>query len=150
MLNLVRQNDCAQAREAASARLDCELSELETARLELHLRDCAECRAYAHEIETITAGLRAAPLERPKTTVLVPHRRRIPVHAAAAAAAVLVAVAGSSFALGKALNSYGPAAPPATTAQSGLNAALAQQHLLAMLGRTRSSSQRHPGGVQAI
>ena len=74
MLNLVRQSDCAQAREAASARLDCELSELEAARFELHLRDCAECRAYAHEIETITAGLRAAPLERPKTSTLLAFR----------------------------------------------------------------------------
>src|SRR6266852_1754459 len=114
MLNLVPQSDCAQAREAASARLDCELSELEAVRLDVHLRACAECRAYADGIQTITAGLRAAPLERPEIRVIVPRRRLIPVPAAAATAAavLLTAVAGSSFAIGGMLGRQGSHVPP--------------------------------------
>ena len=87
MLSLVPQSDCAQAREGVSARLDGELSEHENARLDMHLRGCAECRAYAGEVETITAGLRATPLERPEIRVIMPHRRRIPMPPAAAATA---------------------------------------------------------------
>lgn len=65
MLTPVPTSDCLLAREAASARLDGELSELETARLELHLRDCAACSAYASELDTIAVRLRTAPWSRP-------------------------------------------------------------------------------------
>jgi len=111
MLNLVPQSDCAQAREAVSARLDSELPELDGARLDAHLRACAECRAYAAEIQTITVGLRAVPLEWPEIRVIMPRRRRVPIQTAAAAAAavVLAAIAGSSFALGRAFNGHGAA-----------------------------------------
>ena len=68
MLTPVPRSDCTAAREAASARLDGELSELEAARLDLHLRGCAECRVYAEGIQAIAAELRAAPLEPPQIT----------------------------------------------------------------------------------
>jgi predicted anti-sigma-YlaC factor YlaD len=101
MLTPVPPSDCACAREFASARLDGELAELQAAQLEVHLRSCPECRAYAVGIEVITRDLRAAPLEQPVVGVFVPQRRRrtgfVP---AAAAAAIVVAVAGSSFAIG--------------------------------------------------
>ena len=101
MLTPVPPSDCARAREAASARLDGELAELQTAQLEAHLRFCPDCRSYAAGIEAITRDLRAAALERPVVGVFVPQRRRrtgfVP---AAAAAAIVVAVAGSSFAIG--------------------------------------------------
>jgi predicted anti-sigma-YlaC factor YlaD len=132
MLNLVPQSDCAQAREAISARLDSELSELDIARLDVHLRDCAECRSYADELETITAGLRATPLERPEIRVIMPRRRRIPVPAAAAAAAavLLTAIAGSSFALGRAFNGHGGST---RTVTGSANLLPNQQQLLAQL-----------------
>ena len=136
MLNLVPQSDCAQAREAASARLDCELSELDAVRLDVHLRACAECRAYAREIETITVGLRAVPLERPEIRVIMPRRRRIrvPAAAAVAAAVVLTAVAGSSFALGRALNGQGVSARMVTgPVYLGAHADANHEHLLALL-----------------
>src|SRR5262245_25225800 len=63
MLTPVPPTECMQAREAASLRLDGELSELESVRLGLHLRDCEDCRVYAREIAAITLELRAAPLE---------------------------------------------------------------------------------------
>jgi predicted anti-sigma-YlaC factor YlaD len=138
MLNLVPKSDCAQAREAASARLDCELSELDAARLDVHLRGCAECRAYTHEIETITVGLRTAPLERPEIRVIVPLRRRIPVQAAAAVAAavVLTAVAGTSFVLGRAFNGQGVSPQTVTgAAYLAAHADANHEHLLAQLRR---------------
>jgi predicted anti-sigma-YlaC factor YlaD len=136
MLNLVPQSDCALAREAASARLDCELPELDAVRLDVHLRACAECRAYAAEIETITAGLRAVPLEWPEIRVVTPRRRRVPVQATAAAAAavVLAAIAGSSFALGRALNGHGATATTVTgPVYLGVHADANHEHLLAQL-----------------
>src|SRR5437868_15159132 len=101
MLPSVPTRECTQAREAASARLDGELSELELVRLDVHLRACGQCRHYADEIRTIASGLRTASLEQPRGRILLPQRRRVPVQAAAAAALVLAAVTGSSFALGK-------------------------------------------------
>jgi predicted anti-sigma-YlaC factor YlaD len=141
MLNLVPQSDCAQAREAVSARLDCELSELEAARLDTHLRACAECRAYSGELETFTAELRAAPLERPEIRVIMPRRRRIPMPAAAAAAAavLLTAIAGSSFALGRAFNGHSPSTRTSTRTVTGsasllgIHADANEQQLLAQL-----------------
>jgi predicted anti-sigma-YlaC factor YlaD len=88
-----------------SAQLDGELSELGSARLSAHLRDCAPCAAYALEMGTIAARLRAAALEQPARTIELPQRlRRFQVTARAAAAAVAVA-AGASLALGHALGS---------------------------------------------
>ena len=137
MLISLPTSDCLQAREAASARLDGELSELETARLELHLRDCAECHAYAAEIATIALQLRAAPLEQPLSRIELPQRRRLPVHAAVAAVALVAAVAGSSIAVGRALGPH--ASKPAATATVdllALHSDTAKQHLLAMLRGT--------------
>jgi predicted anti-sigma-YlaC factor YlaD len=152
MLNLVPQTDCAQAREAASARLDGELPELDAARLDVHLRACAECCAYAAEIETITVGLRAVPLEWPEIRVIMPRRRRVPVQAAAAAAAVVIAaIAGSSFALGRALNGHGVAAPTVTgPAYLGVHADANHEHLLAQLRTFQPDPAGQRGRVTMI
>jgi predicted anti-sigma-YlaC factor YlaD len=108
MLTPVPPTDCMLARESASARLDNELSELESARLDAHLRGCAECLAYAEEIAAIAVRLRAAALERPAERVVLPRRRslsgaRMQAAVAAAAVAVVAAVAGSAFTLGDVL-----------------------------------------------
>ncbi len=112
MLTPVPPTDCMLACESASARLDNELSELESARLDAHLRGCAECRAYAAEIGAIAVRLRGAALERPSHGVVLPRRRRVSgarLQAAVTAVAVSVvaAAAGSSFALGHVLRGHG-------------------------------------------
>ena len=122
MLTPVPPTECTRAREAASARLDGELSELELAQLDVHLAGCLECSEYAVLIEATTAQLRAAELVRPEEPILVPHlRRRLRIMPAAAAAAVIAGVAASSFALGGALGSHGPQSrPSATTTETAL------------------------------
>jgi predicted anti-sigma-YlaC factor YlaD len=153
MLNLVPQSDCAKAREAASARLDGELPELDAARLDVHLRACAECRAYAAEIGTITVGLRAVPLEWPEIRVIMPRRRRVPVHTAAAAAAavVLAAIGGSSFALGRAFNGHGAATRTVTgAAYLGVHADANHERLLAQLRAFQQVPVGQRGRVMTI
>jgi predicted anti-sigma-YlaC factor YlaD len=137
MLTSFPPNDCAQAREAASVRLDNELSELDAARLDVHLGTCAECSNYAREIEILTAELRAATLERPGNSVVLPNRRRIPMRAAAAAAAVVALLTVSSLALGRAFNGRGSPAQTVTgsTFSTGIHADANanEQHLMAQL-----------------
>jgi predicted anti-sigma-YlaC factor YlaD len=141
-----------QAREAASLRLDGELFELEAVRLGLHLRDCADCRAYARELGAIATTLRSAPLEEPRFEVFALHRRSgLRIHAAAVAAVGLVAaVVGSSFAIGRAIGTQGGS--PTVTALRAGDAASAradsqQQHVLAMLRGTGAPDRPSSGKV---
>lgn len=137
MLSPVPPTDCTRAREAASARLDGELSELEAAHLDAHLRGCTECEAYAVEIAAAAAALRSTPLEQPEMPLFVARRRRplIRVHVAAAALAV-AAVTGSSFAVGQMLGSRG-SRPTATVGTTVARSANAQPELVGMLRRHR-------------
>jgi predicted anti-sigma-YlaC factor YlaD len=150
MLTSVPKSDCLQAREDVSARLDGELSELGTARLELHLRDCAECSAYAAEIEAVALRLRATEPERPERPIVLPHRRRLPIPATAAAVAAAAAVAISAAALANGLGSgskpaRGAVGMPADLA--GLRADALDQHLFAMLRSTEPQRQLLGGRV---
>jgi len=122
MLTPVPPTECTRAREAASARLDGELSELELAQLDIHLAGCLDCADYARLIAATTAQLRAADVVQPEEPILVPRlRRRLRIVPAAAAAAVIAGVAASSFALGGALGSHSPQGrPSATTTQAAL------------------------------
>jgi predicted anti-sigma-YlaC factor YlaD len=151
MLNPIPPLECAQARESASAQLDGELTELDGVRLEAHLRDCAECRAYAEGLAALAARLRDAPLARPEVTVFLPRRRRMPTTAAAAAAALVAAAVGSSFVLGRVLGTSGsaPAVAGARVDVASVQADSTQQHLLAMLGRLEPVPTR-PGRLQAV
>jgi anti-sigma factor RsiW len=134
MLTPVPPTDCARARESASARLDGELAELQTAWLEAHLRSCPECQAYAAEITEITRRLSAEPLAQPTGTAFVPQRlRRTGFVPAAAAAAIVVAVAGSSFAVGGMLGSHGSRVPPPATTETSALAGSIDQLVLPML-----------------
>jgi anti-sigma factor RsiW len=86
---------CERAREAASLRLDGELSEFEQALLVAHLARCEPCRSFAAELSAITMRLRTAPLERLEQPVVLPARRRFsrrPAEIAAAAALMLTAL----------------------------------------------------------
>src|SRR5437588_1502744 len=106
--------DCMQARESISTQLDGELSELGSARLSAHLRDCASCSAYALDAAAITTRLRTAPLEQPSLRIALPRRRRRPGFQVAAAAAAVVAVAAaSSLAIQQSFGS--PRGPAGTT-----------------------------------
>jgi predicted anti-sigma-YlaC factor YlaD len=158
MLTPVPPSECMLARESASARLDGELSELESARLDAHLRGCAECRAYDAEIGAIAARLRAAELERPEQPLVLPRRRRLAgarmqVAVAAAAVVVVAATAGSSFTIGRVLGMHSSSVRLSGTGAGdllSLRADSTQQHLLAMLPRLEPVPATRPGRLQAV
>ncbi len=138
MLSPVPKSDCLQAREAASARLDGELSELETARLTAHLRECVACSVYALELSAIADSLRSAELEQPQLDLTLLRRRAVPgLRVAAAAAAVLAAAGVSAYAVGHGLGAGNrPAKAPiqaSAPSLAGLQADTRNQHLFAML-----------------
>jgi predicted anti-sigma-YlaC factor YlaD len=90
---------CRRTRELVSLELDGELSELDAARLEAHLADCASCRELKAELAGLTFALRSAPLERLDRTITLPQRvrwslRPLQVGAVAAAVAVAAGLAG--------------------------------------------------------
>ncbi len=134
MLTPVPPTDCARAREAASARLDGELAELQGAHLDAHLRSCPECSAYVAAISATTRRLRAAPLLQPAgSLVLESPRRRTGFVPVAAAAAIVVAVAGSSFAVGGMLGRQGSRVPPPTATETSALAGSIDQLVLPLL-----------------
>jgi predicted anti-sigma-YlaC factor YlaD len=118
MLIPVPPSDCVRAREAASRRLDGELTELECTRLDSHLRRCPACRELVGQIAVITTELRRAPLESATVTIFAPRRRRalpalrVPALAAAVLAAALIG--GGSFTLGRELSGGGGGSPTLT------------------------------------
>jgi predicted anti-sigma-YlaC factor YlaD len=130
-----------RARESVSARLDGELSELEAAGLDDHLRACADCSAFALELHALSSGLRAATLEQPRIAAFAPARRRpiVRLQTAAAAAAIVAVVAGSSFAVGRVVGIHGAGhggLVGAVAADSlSVQADSTRQHVLAMLPR---------------
>jgi len=151
MLTPVPPSDCQQARESVSAQLDGELSELGTARLSAHLRECEACTAYALEVSAIANRLRTAPLERPGIGVALPARRRRAGLQIAAAAAVAVAAA-SSLAVAHSLRS---SAQPARTAtrivtNPSLQQDIVSQHILAMERKLVPASSLRVGPILAL
>jgi predicted anti-sigma-YlaC factor YlaD len=154
MLTSVPNSDCMRAREAVSLRLDGELDELETARLSQHLRDCADCRAFAAASGAVTRQLRAATLEPAPAGLFLPsRRRRVPTPFAAAAASLVIAAAtGSSFLLGQVLGSRsggGAATATAATTVTAASAVRADPGLLAML-RSLKANRPTTGRVIAL
>ena len=127
-----------QAREAASALLDGELSELETAQLHGHLRGCDDCEDYLLGIGVFTAKLRSSSLEQPALPAFTAHRRRPAFRLNVAVAAVtILAATGSSFAVGHLLGASN-GTPAATIGTSGSGVSLPQQNeVLGMLRRLR-------------
>jgi predicted anti-sigma-YlaC factor YlaD len=106
MLRPIPPSDCDRAREAASARADGELSPFEAAALDVHLRGCDDCRAFAGSLGGLALLLRGADLEQPSTRVFTARRRRPALRLNAAAVAVAVALAAaSSFAVGQLVGS---------------------------------------------
>jgi hypothetical protein len=87
---------CDRAREWVSLRLDEEISELEDALLEAHLRRCGACREYEAGVRGAVLALRSRPLERMGQPIVVSGRRRALLRPSAVArvAAVVAAVVG--------------------------------------------------------
>ena len=158
MLTLMPPTDCMVARESASAWLDDELSMLEHARFDAHLRGCAECHAYAKEIGAIAVRLRGAALERPGQQIVAPRRRavsglRMQAAVAAAAVAVVAAVAGSSFTLSHALRGGSPVRSSTAAERGGvlsLRMDSTTKYLLAMVAkRVQAPAAASPSQLEA-
>jgi hypothetical protein len=92
----MQPRDCDRARVWVSLRLDDEISELEEAMLETHLRSCAACREFEASVRGAVLALRAQPLERLEQPVVVLGRRRLNMRpgAVASVAAAVAAVVG--------------------------------------------------------
>jgi Putative zinc-finger len=90
---------CRRARELASLALDEDLSQLEQARLGIHVRHCAACREFRLGVRAVTETLRSAPLEQMERQIVLPHKRRITLRAVqvGVAAAVVVATGVGAF-----------------------------------------------------
>jgi len=149
MLTPVPPTDCMVAREAVSARLDGELAELDALRLDAHLRECDECRAFAGRAGVLTDLLRHAALE-PAPVSFEPRASRRPrvagLAAAAAAVAIVAAVAGPSFMLGRLLAPEPAASPSTTAAPAAQTVPSLDPALRAMLDNRRAE----PGRAIAI
>jgi predicted anti-sigma-YlaC factor YlaD len=153
MLKLIPSSDCSHAREAVSVRLDGELSELEEAGLDGHLRACADCSAFARELQALGRELHAAALEQPGIQIFVPVRRRplAGLRTAAAAAAIVAVAAGSAFAVGGLVGNHGrPGLAMTGIAGSDFLAVhtdSAEQHTLAMARNLGPTEPLRVGGV---
>ena len=137
MLQMIPPSECLEAREAASARADGELSSFDAVRLDAHLRGCAECRAFAGSLAGLTSLLGGADLEQPRAPVFVQRSRRPVLRMNAAAAAVTIALAAaSSFAVGHYVGSERGGA--SATVGSTISAGSPQRTpVLGMLRRSR-------------
>jgi predicted anti-sigma-YlaC factor YlaD len=150
MLIPVPPSECMRAREAVSGRLDDELTELEVARLDVHLRRCPACREFAAASAAITAQLRRAPFERPAARTFEPRRRtRVSgLRLQAAAAAAIVVAATGSLMLGRMVGGGGDgprftASAPVDGLSSAREDATAQRLLALLPVKHRQMSTRN-------
>jgi predicted anti-sigma-YlaC factor YlaD len=98
--------------------MDGELSELESALLEAHLKRCEPCRAFSAGVESVALQLRSATLERLEEPVVLPSRHSAPaarVVRVSAAAALVAAAAGLGTLFG-AIGPHSSGPVPSTTA----------------------------------
>ena len=116
-----------------SLRVDGELSELGERRLDEHLLECADCRAYAGSVTLTTAQLRSAPLERPRLPLAVPSRssRARSARLGGVAAVGVAAVAAAALVTAPLGGRSGPTGPPVRVTASS-NADVVDQRLTRM------------------
>ena len=144
---------CREGRELVSLRLDDELSELEQARLDSHLRACPDCRAFQADLVAATRTLRSAPLEPVERSIVLPQRRRLPLRAiqVGTAAALVVVAAGLGTLLGP-LRSHGASANPqivlARTGDDGSDLRALRDLRHQRLPAAPLTAPRHRGGSQ--
>jgi len=115
----MQPRNCDRARAWVSLRLDGEISEIEDALLEAHLRRCASCREFEESVRGTVFALRAQPLEEIDHAVVVAaRRRRLNMHPrlVASVAAALAAVTGVTTVLSsqaaKGPSTHTPTPPP--------------------------------------
>jgi predicted anti-sigma-YlaC factor YlaD len=119
MLRPVPPSDCDRARQAASAAVDGELSELERVILDAHLAVCPECEAFAGELQSLAGMLRRAepePLPNPVAFRRPPRRARSLSLAVAVGAAALTGALG--FVFGESLSPAGGGSAGSSAAAS--------------------------------
>ena len=94
--------NCDRARAWVSLRLDDEISELENALLDGHLKRCAACREFEDSIRGAVLLLRAQPLEQVQHPISIAglRRRHFRPGVVARVAAVAVAAVGVTAVLG--------------------------------------------------
>jgi anti-sigma factor RsiW len=153
MIGSFSPRGCDRARAQVSALIDGELSELEEAKLRLHLDGCAACRTYHAGAVSISGSLRAAPLEQLDFPIVVPNRRYIAtrwLQAGSAAAAVLVAI-GLGTSQGILVGNGGPGSATSSSSPSRASSSSAyvqsidyERHLLNSL---RAPQHRRTGGA---
>lgn len=112
----IGDNGCERARAWASLQLDGELSQIEAALLEAHLRRCLACAAMVAETAAATGLLRAASPEQPSRPLYMPAERG-PARARPAAlrlalAATLAALAAGLGVLAGSVGGDSPAPEP--------------------------------------
>jgi predicted anti-sigma-YlaC factor YlaD len=137
-------SDCERVRGVISASLDGEVSEVEQATADAHLAGCADCRAYAANLEATSRLLRATPLEELDFPIVLPsHRLRLArtmqlgAAAAAVAATVFLSVTvGTTQNSGLSSLSASAASGPAAYLQS-------PEYELRMLQRASASTPAH-------
>jgi predicted anti-sigma-YlaC factor YlaD len=147
MVQTIPPSECLNAREAASARADGELSSFDAVRLDAHLRGCPDCRAFAGSLSGLTLLLGGADLEQPSAPVFVQRSRRPLLRMNAAAAAVTIALAAaSSFAVGHFVGSErgNPSATVGSTISAG------SQERSPVLGMLRRARPGRMSGSQVI
>jgi predicted anti-sigma-YlaC factor YlaD len=83
---------CRRARELASLELDEDLSQLEQARLGVHVRRCESCQEFRQGIRAMTESLRSAPMEQMERQVMLPYRRRMTLRAVQVGVAAMLVV----------------------------------------------------------
>jgi predicted anti-sigma-YlaC factor YlaD len=84
---------CRRARELTSLELDEDLSQLEQARLAVHVRRCASCRDFRLGVHATTEMLRSVPLERLERQVTLPYKRRMALRSLQVGVAATLVVA---------------------------------------------------------
>ena len=120
MLTPIPSSECVRAREAASAHVDDELSELEAAQLAAHRRSCPDCDEFAAGLSALATVIRLAPLEpTPRRLVLAERPRRSRAPYLRVAAGLSAAAAAASFAVGQALRPSQSESKPTAIAAPG-------------------------------
>jgi predicted anti-sigma-YlaC factor YlaD len=112
---------CSDWRALASCRLDGELDELQTARLERHLRGCAACTSWTREVAALVGLLHESEPVRPASSFeLRSHalrRRFLRASTVGATAASAAAVAAFAIALsGTTISRFSSGRTPAVSA----------------------------------
>jgi len=141
--------NCHRTRQHVSLRLDTEISELEEALVAGHLRQCAQCWAFAVDLEAITETLRTAPLAEPSARFQLPRRpSRFGVARAGTAAAAAITAA---IAVGGVVSLY--PSPPHISAADIENARdrmiLKEELMQELEGTTARPARQVPRGLAA-